>query len=126
MGIQTGDMLKKNSTNDYLERILILHERKGYAKSVDLARELGVTKPTVSDTVKKLRDRDLISLGEKGHILLTDTGMAVAQKVYRKHLFLKNTLIGIGVDEDTADKDACLIEHVISDETYRCLKKHFA
>ena len=118
-------MTKKNSSNDYLERILILHKRKGFARSVDLARELGVSKPTVCNALKRMRDRDLISINDKGHILFTDTGRPIAEKVHKKHRLLTKMLIGIGLDEATADKDACRIEHVISEETYRCFSKFY-
>ena len=118
-------MFNKNSTNDYLERILIIHKRKGFVRSVDLARELGVTKPTVCDAVKRLRDRWLIDVADKGHIILTEDGRAIAEKVYNKHQFLKKSLTRIGVNEITADKDASMIEHVISEETYKCLVTHF-
>ena len=118
-------MLNKNSTNDYLERILILYKDKGFARSVDLARELGVSKPTVSDAVKRLRDRQLIDIGDKGNIILTDAGSSIAEKVHKKHRFLRKTLMDIGVNESTADTDARKIEHVISDETYKCLMTYF-
>ncbi len=118
-------MKKRNSANDYLERILLLQKKKGFARSVDLARELGVTKPTVCNAVKRLRERDLIDIDEKGYIIFTDSGRSMAEKSYRKHKLIAKTLIGIGVGEETADRDACLIERVISDETYRCFKTFY-
>ncbi len=118
-------MLKRNSTNDYLERILILHKDKGFARSVDLARELGVTKPTVCNALKRMCDRELIAFNDRGHIVLTETGKSIAQKVHKKHKVLTRTLIGIGVDESVADKDASLMEHVISEETYKCLTEFY-
>ncbi len=118
-------MKKRNSANDYLERILLLQKKKGFARSVDLARELGVTKPTVCNAVKRLRERDLIDIDEKGYIIFTESGRSMAEKSYRKHKLIAKTLIGIGVGEETADRDACLIERVISDETYRCFKTFY-
>ncbi len=118
-------MLNKNSTNDYLERILILHRTKGFARSVDLARELKVSKPTVSDAVKRLRERGLIDIEDKGRIIFTDSGKKIAEKVYKKHRFLKKSLVSIGVKESVADRDACMMGHVISEETYKCLASLF-
>ena len=118
-------MLKKNSTNDYLEKILILQKKKGFARSVDLARELGVTKPTVCNALKKMRDRELICFGENGHIEFTENGRTIAQKAHRKHRLIEKALIGIGVGEETAERDAGLIERVISEETYRCFKTFY-
>ncbi|MCR4907968.1 MAG: metal-dependent transcriptional regulator [Lachnospiraceae bacterium] len=118
-------MVKNNSSEDYLESILMLHKRNGFARSVDVARQLGVTKPSVCNAMKKLRGRNLVYLNDKGYIFFTDAGKVIAERIYRKHVLLKRILTGIGVNEETASKDACGIEHVISDETYECLNDFF-
>ena len=123
-------MEKNNSAEDYLESILILHKSKGFARSVDIAKELGVTKPSVSNAMKRLRKKGMIYSSDKGHIFFTDAGKAVAEKVYSKHNLIKKMLIGMGVNEKRAAREACVIEHVISDETYECISTfydtHFA
>ena len=106
------------SLEDYLEAILIIKERQGYARSVDVATELGVTKPSASVAMKKLREEEYINMDPSGHIFLTDSGKKLAEKVYSKHRLLYKALVSIGVDEATAAEEACLIEHIISDKTY--------
>ncbi len=118
-------MEKNNSAEDYLESILMLHEKNGYARSIDIARELGVTKPSVSNAMKRLREKGMIYFSDKGHIFFTDSGKAIAENVYRKHVLLTKVLEGIGVSEKVASKEACSIEHVISDETYELLNEFF-
>lgn len=111
-------MVKSKSAEDYLECILILFEKRGYARSVDVAEELGVTKPSVSVAMKKLREQDLIIMDDNGHITFTESGKEIAENVYSKHRLLKKVLMSIGVEEEVASEEACLIEHVISDSTY--------
>ena len=118
-------MIIKNSTNDYLESILILHKRKGVVRSVDVSKELGVTKPSVCNAMKRLRDQRMIYFGDKGHIFLTEGGRIIAERIHKKRKALAKVLIDMGVSEDTAAKEAGLIEHVISEETYRCLNAFF-
>ena len=109
------------SSEDYLESILMLSEKKEFVRSIDVSQDLGVTKPSVSVAMKKLRERGMISVDTDGHITLTDEGREIAEKVYSKHKLLTNLLLHIGVDEETAADEACLIEHVISDSTYNRL-----
>ncbi len=109
------------SAEDYLEMILMLREQKGYARSVDIASALGVTKPSVSFAMKKLRENGYIQVEERNEITLTEKGMEIAQRIYDRHKALTAFLIKIGVDEDMAREDACKIEHDISDETYRAV-----
>lgn len=106
----------------YLETILILKNRFGYVRSIDIANEMGVSKPSVSRAVGLLKDNGYISFDPNGMILLTDTGKAVAEKIYERHTVLTKCLVAIGVSEEIASKDACKIEHVISDETFDILK----
>ena len=109
------------SAEDYLEMILMLREQKGYTRSIDIASALGVTKPSVSFAMKRLRENGYILMGEDNYITLTDTGMEIAQRIYDRHKALTRFLLMLGVDEKTAREDACKIEHDISDTTYRAV-----
>lgn len=109
------------SAEDYLEMILMLREKKGYARSVDISQALGVTKPSVSFAMKKLRENGYIQMEERNEITLTEKGMEIARRIYDRHKALTAFLIQLGVDEATAREDACKIEHDISDETYQAV-----
>ena len=117
-------MVIHKSAEDYLEQILILLETKGYARSIDISEALGVTKPSVSVAMKKLREGGYISMEKGGLISLTDKGFPVARRVYDRHLTLTKFFISIGVDKETAQGDACRTEHVISEETFAMIRKH--
>ena len=110
------------SGEDYLEAVLILQKQKGTVRSVDVARHLEVTKPSVCNAVATLRDGGFLTMDEDYSLHLTDVGREVAEQIYEKHRFFTDRLIEAGVDPDTAERDACRIEHVISDESFRCLK----
>ena len=110
------------SGEDYLEAILVLHKKMGMVRSVDVARHLEVTKPSVCNAVATLRDGGFLTMDEDYSLHLTDVGREVAEQTYEKHRFFTDRLIEAGVDPDTAERDACRIEHVISDESFRCLK----
>ncbi|WP_295212024.1 metal-dependent transcriptional regulator [Ruminococcus sp.] len=112
------------SGEDYLEAILVLFNRHGEVRSVDIARELGVTKPSVSNAMKVLIKGSFIKMDENGFITLTEDGRYVAEKIYEKHLVLTEWLKSLGVDEKVSEQDACKIEHVISDESFSALKAH--
>jgi Mn-dependent DtxR family transcriptional regulator len=113
------------SSEDYLEMMLMLKESKGYIRSVDIATELGVTKPSVSYATKRLRENGYISMNPEGLIELTDTGLKIAEKIYNRHKVIANFLISIGVTEKVAYADACKMEHDISAETFKALLNHF-
>ncbi len=113
------------SAEDYLEMILMLRERLGQVRSIDIASELGYSKPSVSIAMKKLRENSYITVDPDGLISLTDSGYAVASRIYDKHLTLTQYLISLGVNEETARLDACKIEHDISDESFLCIKRSF-
>ena len=117
-------MVIQKSAEDYLEQILILLETKGYARSVDISEALGVTKPSVSVAMKKLREGGYIFMEKGGLISLTDKGFPVARRVYDRHLTLTKFFISIGVDKETAQEDACRTEHVISEKTFAMIRKH--
>ena len=114
----------QESAENYLETILILHNRKGYVRSTDIATELGFSKPSVSVAMKNLRTNEYIVMDEKGFISLTDKGMSIASAVYEKHTVLSRWLVSLGVDPKTAAEDACRMEHVISQESFTKLKEH--
>ena len=112
------------SAEDYLEMILRLNEEKGYARSVDIATGLGVSKPSVSVAMKQLREGNYIVMDKDNYITLTDTGMEIAQRIYERHKVLTRMLTMIGVDEKIAEDDACKVEHDISVQTFTALKNH--
>ena len=110
------------SGEDYLEAILVLHKKMGMVRSVDVARHLEVTKPSVCNAVATLRDGGFLTMDEGYFLHLTDVGREVAEQIYEKHCFFIDRLIEAGVDPETAERDACRIEHVISDESFQRLK----
>ena len=110
------------SAEDYLEMILRLTEEKGYARSVDIAMGLGVSKPSVSVAMKQLREGGYILMDKDNYITLTDAGMEIAQRIYERHKVLTRMLAMIGVDEKIAEADACKVEHDISVQTFNALK----
>ena len=110
------------SGEDYLEAVLVLQKEKGMVRSVDVARHLEVTKPSVCHAVATLRDGGFLTMGSDYFLHLTDVGRKVAEQIYEKHRFFTERLIEAGVDPETAERDACRIEHVISDESFRRLK----
>lgn len=114
------------SAENYLETILILHNRKGYVRSIDIATELSFSKPSVSVAMKNLRTNGYIEVDNSGHITLTAKGLEIAEKMYERHTLLSNLLVALGVSPETAAEDACRIEHVISVETFDALKAHAA
>ena len=114
------------SAEDYLEMVLMLKEKKGYVRSIDIATELAVSKPSVSVAMKRLRENGYIIMDEHNFIFLTEKGMEVAKKTYERHRMLKDVLMKIGVSEKTAESDACKIEHDISDETVEYIRRAIA
>lgn len=112
------------SAENYLETILVLQLQKGYVRSIDIASELQFSKPSVSIAMKKLRENGYINIDPSGHITLTDSGKAVAESVYGRHKTLCSYLMALGVDEETASRDACRIEHIVSEQTMECIRAH--
>ena len=112
----------KESAENYLETILVIKKEKGYVRSIDIANELGVSKPSVSVAMKSFREEGYITVDENGGIELTKSGMEIANKVYEKHKIIAQALMAIGVTEKTAYEDSCKIEHDISNETFEKLK----
>ena len=112
------------ASEDYLEAMLMMKEKHGYVRSIDVAEFLGVTKPSVSYATKRLKESGHITMDKDGLITLTDAGMAVASSMLDRHKTLTAFLIKIGVDKDTAEADACKIEHDISQQTFEAICRH--
>ena len=108
----------------YLETILILKNRKGAVRSIDVANEMGYSKPSISRAVSHLREGGYLDMDEDGYLTLTPSGLEVASKIYDRHNVLSRMLMYLGVDEKTAVEDACRMEHVISDTSFDIIKKH--
>ena len=111
------------SGEDYLETILVLQKKLGMVRSVDVARHMEVSKPSVCHAVATLRDGGFLTMDEDHFLHLTDVGREVAEKIYERHCFFTEQLIAAGVDPKTAEADACRIEHIISDESFSRLKE---
>lgn len=111
------------SSEDYLEKILILSEKQDKVRSIDIVEDMHFSKPSVSIAMKKLRENGYIKIDDKGYITLTKEGEKAARKTYERHLLLTELLTSIGVSQETAEKDACRIEHDLSDETFDAIKK---
>ena len=110
------------SGEDYLEAILVLYKKTGMVRSVDVARHMEVSKPSVCHAVATLRDGGFLTMDSDYFLHLTDVGREVAEQIYEKHRFFTDRLIEAGVDPESAERDACRIEHVISEETFERLK----
>mgnify|MGYP000759587691 CR=1 FL=1 len=118
-------MIRRNeSEEDYLEAILMLKEQNGAVRSIDVAHHMDFSKPSVSRGMKLLREKNYITVDGDGWLELTESGLALAQRVYERHRFLTQWLVHLGVSPETAAADACRIEHDISPETFECLKRH--
>ena len=110
----------------YLETILVLKNRLGLVRSIDIANEMGFSKPTISVAMKKYREDGLVSMDDQGFINLTEEGRDIAEKIYERHQVISHVLMALGVSEKHAPEDACKMEHDISDETFAVLKKEYA
>ena len=117
-------MTLQESGEMYLEAILTLTEKKGTVRSVDISEFMGYSKPSVSRAVGLLKRGGYITVEADGHILLTDMGTTVAEKIAERHHLLTWMLMALGVDEATAVADACKMEHVISDASFQAIKQH--
>ena len=113
----------RGGLEDYLETILVLQKKRGMVRSVDVARHMEVSKPSVCHAVATLRDDGFLMMDEDHFLHLTDVGREVAEKIYKRHCFFTEQLITAGVDPRTAEADACRIEHIISDESFSRLKE---
>ena len=112
------------SAEDYLETILMFCEENGSARSVDIAAHLGVTKPSVSFAMKRLRENGYIHMGDDNRITLTQMGEDIARRILERHHVLTDFLMNMGISEETARADACKIEHDLSDESFNAIQQH--
>lgn len=118
-------MLQESGEN-YLENILILTQKNGYVRSVDLARAMDFSKPSVSRAVHLLEDNGYLKIHKSGNLELTERGAEIAQMIYERHIFITDYLMALGVSEDTAARDACRMEHVLSEESFEKMKRHIS
>ncbi|HHU07458.1 MAG TPA: metal-dependent transcriptional regulator [Clostridiaceae bacterium] len=119
-------MKQIESTENYLENILILSQKNTIVRSVDLARSMGFSKPSVSRAVHKMKDLGYLKIHSNGHLELTGKGQEKAKAIYERHLFLTQYFMSLGVDETTAANDACRMEHGLSAQTFELMKKHIS
>lgn len=112
------------ASEDYLEAMLMMQEKNGYVRSIDVAAQLGVTKPSVTYATKRLREAGYITMDSDAYITLTETGMEIAQRIYGRHKLLTEFFMHLGVDAQTAREDACKVEHDLSEETFNAICKH--
>ncbi len=110
------------SKENYLETILILRNRQGNVRSVDIAAEMDFTKPSVSVAMKNLRNEGCIEVDKNGYITLTEKGLEIAEKVYERHLLFTDWLTSLGIPKETAEEDACRMEHCLSAESFAAIK----
>lgn len=114
----------EESMEDYLETIYVLRKRLPVVRSIDIATELGYSKPSVSVAMKNLKTRGFVTVSQEGYISFTEQGEALASQTFERHTVIRDWLISLGVNEETASEDACEIEHDMSSETFQALKKH--
>ena len=109
----------------YLETILVLKNRLGLVRSIDIANEMGFSKPTISVAMKKYREDGLVSMDDQGFINLTEEGRDIAEKIYERHQVISHVLMALGVSEKHSTEDACKMEHDISQESFEKIKAHY-
>ena len=114
----------QESAENYLETILILQQRQGMVRSIDIVNELAFSKPSISVAMKNLRENGYIEMDENGYITLSPTGREIAERIYERHMLFSNWLMTLGVSPVVAVEDACRIEHVISAESFEAIKTH--
>lgn len=114
----------QQSAENYLETIFVLTNRNGSVRSIDIANELGFSKPSVSVAMKSLRENGYIDVMGDGRILLLQKGKKIAEKLYERHTVLTKALVSLGISDETAADDACKIEHIISEETFNAIKSY--
>lgn len=118
-------MKMQESPEDYLETIYMLSLNSSEVRSIDVARHLGYSKPSVSVAMKRLRENGYVNMDDNNFLTLTESGLAIARSIYERHQVLSGYLMSIGVSEENALKDACRIEHVLSEETFHKIKELF-
>ena len=113
------------ATENYMEAILVLGEKNGVVRSVDIANHLGFSKPTISQYMKQFVQQELVNIDADGHITLTEAGRQVAEATLERHRVIAMMFMAMGVSEKTALEDACKVEHDLSEETFNCIKNHY-
>lgn len=117
-------MKTHESAENYLETILVLQQRNGSVRAIDIANELNFSKPSVSIALKNLREKEHVSVDASGNITLLPSGLEIAERIYERHRLLTNWLTALGVDPAIAAEDACRMEHVISEASFSAIKQH--
>jgi len=118
-------MIIKESAENYLETIYMLNKKNGHVRSIDVANELGFSKPSISVAMKGFREDGYINVDSEGLITLTQKGLVIAERVYERHQVIAKALMALGVDEHTAYEDSCKIEHDLSDISFLKIKEFF-
>lgn len=113
------------ATENYMEAILVLQRQNGMVRSVDIAKYMGFSKPTISQYMKQYAQQGLVTIAANGAIELTDEGRAIAEPILDRHMIISRIFMALGVSEENAREDACKVEHDLSDETFECLKKYY-
>lgn len=117
-------MTINESVEDYLEAILILKEKNGMVRSIDVVHHMNYSKPSISRAMSRLRENGYITMDKEGWLELTDAGREIAERIYERHRLLTEWLTALGVDPEVAREDACRMEHDISAETFECIRAH--
>ena len=114
----------QESAENYLETILVLQKRNNHVRSIDIVNEMGFSKPSVSVAMKNLRENGYIHMHQDGTIVLLEKGKEIAERIYERHTLLYKWLTALGVSQQTAEEDACRLEHVLSNESFEAILKH--
>lgn len=115
----------QEAAENYLEAILILQNKNGSVRSIDVVNYMNYSKPTISVVMKQFRENGYIEMDSHGYITLTEKGAMIAGSTYERHIIVAKFLMSIGVDEETAYNDSCKIEHAISEKSFLCIKAHY-
>ena len=118
-------MAVTEAIENYLETIHILSLQKPEVHAVDICNHLGYSRPTVSIVLRQMRERGLVTVDDENHIRLTDEGLKIALHIYERHVLLTKMFVSIGVSPEAAQRDACKIEHDLSDETFEAIRRHY-
>lgn len=118
-------MTLHTSGEDYLEAVLMLKQKNGMVRSIDLARHMGVSKASVNHAVTTLRKGGFLIMDEDYYLHLTEAGQKTAEEIYERHRFFTQRLIAAGIDPETAEREACKMEHTISQESFECIKEAY-
>ena len=122
---EDSDLRITAATENYMEAILVLQRQNGMVRSVDIAKYMGFSKPTISQYMKQYARQGLVTIAANGAIELTDEGRAIAEPILDRHMVISRIFMALGVSEEVAKEDACKVEHDLSDETFECLKKYY-